>query len=67
MRKNQPYDDKARKRITRCLEKNYEQVRLTVPKGTLARYKAFAASQGMSMTAYIKMLMEREMEKSGFE
>lgn len=43
-----------------------EQVRLDVPKGTLAKYKAFAERQGTSMTAYIVALMEREMTESGF-
>lgn len=61
------YDEKAKARITRCLEKNYEQVRLTVPKGTLAKYKAFAASKGMSMTEMIKQLVEEDMQSRGFE
>lgn len=61
------YDEKAKERITRCLKKNYEQVRLTVPKGTAAKYKAFAASKGMSMTEMIKRLVEEDMEQRGFE
>lgn len=43
-----------------------EQVRLDVAKGTLAKYKAYAASKGMSMTALMTQLMEREMENDGF-
>lgn len=65
-RKKSPYDEKAKSRITRCLQKNYEQVRLTVKKGTVERYKAFAESKGTSMTALITNIMEREMDKAGF-
>lgn len=57
------YDEKTKARNIRSLQKNFEQVRLTVKKGTLAKYKAFAERQGMSMTAFITSLMEREMEK----
>lgn len=57
------YDEKAKARNIRSLQKNFEQVRLTVKKGTLAKYKAFAERQGMSMTAFITSLMEREMSR----
>lgn len=43
-----------------------EQVRLDVAKGTLDKYKAFAKTQGMSMTALITSIMEREMREAGF-
>lgn len=52
--------------IRKYQKEKREQVRLDVPKGTLAKYKAFAEQQGMSMTAYITMLVEREMTESGF-
>ncbi len=52
--------------VKKTLKNKYEQVRLTVKKGTLAMYKAFAETQGMSMTAYITMLMDREMREAGF-
>jgi hypothetical protein len=61
------YDEKAKNRIARCLQKNYEQVRLTVPKGTLAKYKAFAAAKGISMTEMIKQLVQADMDARGFE
>ena len=60
------YDEKTKARKIRSLQKNFEQVRLTVKKGTLAKYKAFAESRGMSMTALITQLMEREMREAGF-
>lgn len=49
--------------IRKYQKANREQVRLDVAKGTLAKYKAFAERQGMSMTAFITSLMDREMKK----
>lgn len=57
------YDEKAKARNIRSLQKNFEQVRLTVKKGTLAKYKAFAEKRGMSMTAFITALVEAEIAK----
>lgn len=57
------YDEKAKARNIRSLQKNFEQVRLTVKKGTLSKYKAFAEKQGMSMTAFITALVEAEIAK----
>lgn len=61
------YDEKAKERISRYLQKSCEQVRLTVPKGTLAKYKAFAATKGISMTEMIKQLVQADMDAMGFE
>lgn len=61
------YDEKAKERISRYLQKNCEQVRLTVPNGTLAKYKAFAATKGISMTEMIKQLVQADMDARGFE
>ena len=61
------YDEKAKERISRYLQKNCEQVRLTVPKGTLAKYKAFAATKGISMTEMIKQHVQADMDARGFE
>lgn len=60
------YDEKAKASMMRYKKEKRDEVRLNVPKGTLAKYKAFAERQGMSMTAYIVQLMEREMAESGF-
>lgn len=57
------YDEKTKARNIKSLQKNFEQVRLTVKKGTLAKYKAFAERKGMSMTAFITALVEAEIEK----
>lgn len=49
--------------IRKYQKANREQVRLDVAKGTLAKYKAFAKKQGMSMTAFITALVEAEIAK----
>ena len=61
------YDEKAKERTMRCLKKNYEQLCLTLQKGTKARYKAYAATRGMSVTEMFTRYMESEIERSGFE
>lgn len=49
--------------IRKYQKANREQVRLDVAKGTLAKYKAFAEKQDMSMTAFITALVEAEIAK----
>ena len=61
------YDEKAKERIMRCLKKNYEQFNVRIPKGLKAKYKAFAASRGMSVTEMITRYLDSEIEKDGFE
>ena len=50
----------------RSLAKNFEKLSLTLHKGTKARYKAFAASRGMSLTELITRYLDAEIEKAGF-
>lgn len=61
------YDEKAKERIMRCLKKNYEQFNVRIPKGLKEKYKAFAASRGMSVTEMITRYLDSEIEKAGFE
>lgn len=49
--------------IRKYQKEKREQVRLDVAKGTLAKYKAFAEKQGISMTAFITALVEAEIAK----
>lgn len=49
--------------IRKYQKEKREQVRLDVAKGTLAKYKAFAEKQGMSMTAFITALVDAEIAK----
>lgn len=57
------YDEKTKIRNDRYKKAKREKVALDVPKGTLAKYKAFAEKQGMSMTAFITALVEAEIAK----
>ena len=61
------YDENAKERIMRCLKKNYEQFNVRIQKGLKAKYKAFAASRGMSLTEMITRYLDSEIEKSGFK
>ena len=56
-------NDSTKASIRKYQREKREQVRLDVPKGTLAKYKAFAERKGMSMTAFITSLMEEEMAR----
>ena len=55
--------ENAKASIRKYQKAKREQVRLDVPKGTLAKYKSFAEKQGMSMTAFITALVESEIAK----
>ena len=65
-RKKSKYDEKAKERITRCLRKNYSPLNINLRKGVKEKYKAFAASKGMSITEMFIRYMESEIEKAGF-
>ena len=55
----------AQRRATEKYLQNYEDLKIRLPKGERDRVKAFAASKGMSVNAFIQSLLEREM--AGFE
>lgn len=55
----------AQRRATDKYLQNYEDLKIRLPKGERDRVKAFAASKGMSVNAFIQSLLEREM--GGFE
>jgi len=58
--------EKVRAATMRSLAKNFEKLSLTLHKGTKAKYKAFAASRGLSLTAMITRYIDAEIEKAGF-
>lgn len=60
------YDEKAKIRNIRYLQKSREQVRLTVPKGTNELWKAYASTKGVSMTKLVKDMMDAAIEADGF-
>ena len=65
-RKKYPYDEKAKARIIRCQKKNYSPLNINLKKGVKEKYKAFAASRGMSVTEMITRYLDSEIEKAGF-
>lgn len=65
-RKKYPYDEKAKIRIMRSQKKNYSPININLKKGVKEKYKAFAASRGMSVTEMIIRYFDSEIEKAGF-
>jgi uncharacterized membrane protein YcgQ (UPF0703/DUF1980 family) len=65
-RKKYPYDEKAKERIMRYQKKAYSPLNLNLKKGLKEKYKAFAASRGMSITEMIIRYLDSEIEKTGF-
>lgn len=61
------YNEKAKERIMRYQKKAYSPLNLNLRKGVKEKYKAFAASRGVSLTELITQLIEYEIEKAGFE
>lgn len=52
----------AQKRATiRYMAENLEKIEFRVPKGEKSKIRAHAESKGMSLTAYIKGLIEKDM------
>ena len=63
MSKYTGYTDRQNKATQKYQKENLEQVRFWVPIGKKDEYKAFAESRGMSLTALIVELLEKEMRK----
>ena len=49
--------------VQRYIAKNYDRINLMVPKGTRDAYRAHAENQGMSLAAWIRSLMDTDMQK----
>ena len=63
MSKYTGYTDKQNKATQKYKKEHRDRIALEVPKGKKDEYKAFAESQGKSLTALIVELLEKEMEK----
>ena len=59
------YSQAQNKATQKYLAENMEQVRFWAPKGYKDKIKARAAELGISMTEYLKQLIDRDMEKAG--
>lgn len=57
------YDEKAKERTMRYMKEKRDKLTLNLPAGDKERYKAYAESKGMSLTALIVELIEEDMRK----
>ena len=57
------YDQKSKERTMKYMAESRDKLTLNLPKGDKDRYKAFAESQGKSLTALIVELIEAEIKK----
>ncbi len=55
------------KSIQRYIAKNYDRINLMVPKGTRDAYRTHAESQGMNLSAWIRSLIDADMQKTASE
>lgn len=65
-RKRYSEDPRIKEWTTKSLAKNFEKLNLTLKKGLKDKYKAFAASQRMSVTEMFTRYLDSEIEKAGF-
>lgn len=57
------YDEKAKERTIRYMNERRDKLTLNLPKGDKDRYKAHAESKGVSLTALIVEMLEKDMAK----
>lgn len=65
-RKKYSEDPRIKEWTTKSLAKNFEKLNLTLKKGLKDKYKAYADTKGLSVTALICKLLDAEIEKDGF-
>jgi predicted DNA binding CopG/RHH family protein len=56
--------DAQKKATIKYMAENLEEIRFRVPIGDKEKIRAFAQTKGMSLTAYIKSLIEKDMEET---
>ncbi|MCD7741453.1 MAG: hypothetical protein LUI06_04550 [Ruminococcus sp.] len=57
------YDEKAKQRTMKYMKEKRDKLTLNFPLGDKDRYKAYAESQGMSLTALIVKLLEEDIKR----
>lgn len=62
---NMAYSEAQKNATLKYKAKTYEKLNLDVKIGTKDKWKAQAAKQGLSLTAYITKLIEKDMEGNG--
>ena len=68
MAERKKYSEDPRIKIwtQKSLKKNFEAININLKKGLKAKYKAFAASQGTSVTMLFMKYFDEAIEKAGF-
>lgn len=56
------YDEKAKERTMKYMKEKRDKLTLNLPAGDKERYKTHADSKGMSLTALIVELLERDIK-----
>lgn len=56
------YNEKAKERTIKYMKESRDKLTLNLPKGDKERYKAYAESQGKSLTGLIVELLEADMQ-----
>lgn len=56
--------ESQKKATIKYMKENLEDIRFRVPKGDKEKIRTHAESKGMSLTAYIKHLIEIDMNKN---
>ena len=57
------YDEKSKQRTMRYMNEKRDKLTLNLPKGDKDRYKAHADAKGISLTALIVELLERDIKE----
>lgn len=58
------YDENSKARTMRYMSENRDKLTLNLPKGDKERYKDYANSKGLSLTALIVELLENDIKVS---
>lgn len=65
-RKKYADDPRIKEWTQKSLAKNFEAINIHLKKGLKGKYKAFAASQGTSVTMLLMKYFDDAIEKAGF-
>lgn len=57
-----PYSEAQKRATQKFIKENRDRLELLLPKGKKEEYRAFAATKGKSLNAYIIDLIEKDME-----
>lgn len=59
-----PYDEKSKERTMKYLKEKRDKLTLNLPAGDKERYRTHAENKGLSLTALIVKLLEKDIEET---